>query len=167
MPIIDDSGFRADAWRRWNSETAAAGDPEAVILPLDRVQADEATWPAARRIGVDLPNDADAAVLAPVLARLSLIAVAFPGFADGRGFSLARRLRRMGYAKTLRASGHLIADQYAFARAAGFDEVEIDEALARRQPEAQWHRAARSMSLSYQRGFDGPRNILEARRGAV
>ena len=38
----------------------------------------------------------------------------------------------------LRARGHVIADQYAMARRAGFDEVEIDAELAERQPEDQW-----------------------------
>ena len=62
----------------------------------------------------------------------------FPGFADGRGFTIARQLRLMGYAGRLRAPGHVIADQYAMARRAGFDEVEIDDDLAARQPEDQW-----------------------------
>jgi uncharacterized protein (DUF934 family) len=166
MPIVDDSGFRADAWTRIGADDAVPADAEAVIVPLDRVLAGDGLS-TARRLGVDLANDIDPAVLVPVLPRLSLIAVAFPAFADGRGFSLARRLRRLGYARTLRATGHLIADQYAFARAAGFDEVEIGDDQARRQPEEQWTRAAAAISLSYQRGFDGPRNILEARRGAV
>jgi uncharacterized protein (DUF934 family) len=44
----------------------------------------------------------------------------------------------MGYAGRLRAAGHVIADQYTMARRSGFDEVEIPDALAARQPEAQW-----------------------------
>jgi uncharacterized protein (DUF934 family) len=67
-----------------------------------------------------------------------LIRIAFAAFSDGRGFTLARRLRQDGYVGRLRAAGPLLADQYAMARRSGFDEVEIDEALARRQPEHQW-----------------------------
>ena len=67
-----------------------------------------------------------------------LIRIAFPVFSDGRGFSLAVALRRAGYAGRLRAAGHVLADQYAMARRCGFDEVEIDAALAARQPEAHW-----------------------------
>lgn len=89
-------------------------------------------------LGVDVPNTADPAALAPHLVRLRLIRVAFPAFGDGRGFTLARRLRLMGYAGRLRAAGPLIADQYPMARRAGFDEVEIPDAIAARQPEAQW-----------------------------
>lgn len=68
----------------------------------------------------------------------NLIAVEFPSTVDGRGFSLARRLRALGYEGKLRATGRLIADQYAMARRVGFDEVEIDADLAKRQPQEQW-----------------------------
>lgn len=87
---------------------------------------------------LDLPPDFDARTLTRPLDGIALIRIAFPGFADGRGFSVARALRRMGYGGRLRAKGHVLADQYAMARRSGFDEVEIDEALAARQPEAQW-----------------------------
>ncbi len=69
---------------------------------------------------------------------VDLIRVAFPSFADGRGFTLARHLRARGYAGRLRAHGHVIADQYAMARRCGFDEVEISDELAARQPADQW-----------------------------
>lgn len=67
-----------------------------------------------------------------------LIAIDFPAMTDGRGFSLARRLRELGYTGRLRAVGKLIADQYAMARRVGFDEVLIPAELAKRQPEEQW-----------------------------
>ena len=100
------------------------------------------------------------------LLGLGLIAVPFPKSADGRGFSIAPRLRRMGYAGELRASGHLIADQYALARSCGFDTVEISDGLAVRQPEAHWIEAERAMTLAYQRGYGNLRSILSARWAA-
>lgn len=69
---------------------------------------------------------------------IDLIRVTFPAFSDGRGFTLARQIRARGYAGRLRAKGPLISDQYAMARRSGFDEVEIPDDLAARQPEAQW-----------------------------
>ena len=85
---------------------------------------------------VDLGPDTDEDALTDHL-RAPLIRVAFPSSADGRGFTLARLLRLRGYHGRLRARG-VIAPQYAMARRAGFDEVEIDAALAERQPEALW-----------------------------
>lgn len=88
--------------------------------------------------GIDLPSGADPMELAGRLSDIPLIRVDFPSFADGRGFTIARQLRLMGYKGRLRARGHVIADQYAMARRAGFDEVEIADDLAARQPEDQW-----------------------------
>lgn len=86
---------------------------------------------------VDLAPDADPDAL-PVPDKDTLVRIAFPAASDGRGFTLARLLRLRGYIGRLRAAGHVIADQYAMARRAGFDEVEIDAALAARQPADQW-----------------------------
>ncbi len=105
-----------------------------VIVTDEGFAPDAWTGPVA-----DLPSHAGVDALEALAAeRPPLIRIAFSSFADGRGFTLARVLRMHGYAGRLRAQGHLIADQYAMARRAGFDEIEIDEALAARQPEAQW-----------------------------
>lgn len=89
-------------------------------------------------IALDLPNDIDPATLSGRLDTVEMIRVDFPAVADGRGFTIARELRLIGYAGRLRARGHVIADQYAMARRSGFDEVEISDDLAHRQPEDQW-----------------------------
>ncbi len=86
----------------------------------------------------DLAADVDLAALGAQLEGVAAIRIGFATFSDGRGFTLAARLRRMGFAGRLRAQGHVIADQYAMARRSGFDEVEIDDDLAARQPQAQW-----------------------------
>lgn len=115
--IVTDTGFGSEDWT-------------APITPLADLTEDS--------IALDLPNDTDPATLAGRLESLRLIRIAFPSAADGRGFTLARQLRLMGYAGRLRAFGHVIADQYAMARRSGFDEVEISDDLARRQPQDQW-----------------------------
>ena len=99
---------------------------------------------------MDLDSDSDPSALSGRLGDIALVRVDFPSFADGRGFTIARRLRLMGYEGTLRAKGHVIADQYAMARRAGFDEVEIDEDLAHRQPEEQWLARANWRDHDYQ-----------------
>jgi uncharacterized protein (DUF934 family) len=67
-----------------------------------------------------------------------LIRGAFSAFSDGRAFTVARRLRVLGYKGHLRAVGPVIADQYPMARRVGFDDVEIPDDLAARQPQGQW-----------------------------
>jgi uncharacterized protein (DUF934 family) len=104
---------------------------------------------------LDLPPDADPEALRDVALAAPAIRVRFGSFADGRGFTIAARLRRMGYAGRLRAAGHVLADQYAMARRAGFDEVEIDADLAARQPEPQWLARANWSAHDYQSRLRG------------
>ena len=103
----------------------------------------------------DLSSDADPETLRDRLDTLRMIRVDFPSFADGRGFTVARRLRLLGYKGRLRAKGHVIADQYAMARRAGFDEVEISNSIAQRQPEAQWLARADWQARDYQARLRG------------
>jgi len=130
--IVKDSGFSTDDW--------AHG-----YVALNDVSASTPT-----ALAIDVPSDADPETLRPLLDRIDLIRIDFPNFADGRGFTIARRLRLMDYQGRLRAKGHVIADQYAMARRSGFDEVEIDVALAARQPEAQWMSRANWQENDYQ-----------------
>jgi uncharacterized protein (DUF934 family) len=115
--IVTDSGFSNDDWA-------------APFVSL----ADS----AAHQGALDLANTDDPEALRPLLDGLRLIRIAFPSFSDGRGFTIARRLRMMGYTGRLRAAGHVVADQYAMARRVGFDEIEISAELAARQPADQW-----------------------------
>ena len=87
---------------------------------------------------VDLTQTDDPGALRAALPDLNLIRIAFTAFNDGRAFTIARRLRMMGYTGTLRAHGPVVADQYAMLRRVGFDQVEIPDDLAARQPAGQW-----------------------------
>ena len=93
---------------------------------------------AAHQGTLDLAQTDDLSLVLAYLDKISLIRVAFPAFNDGRAFTIARRLRMAGFKGHLRAVGPLIADQYAMARRVGFDDVEIPDDLAARQPQAQW-----------------------------
>lgn len=95
------------------------------ILPLDLWCAHRHTLDAARA-GVWLGPDDDVAPLQPWLATLPLIAIRFPVFTDGRGYSLARLLRgRHGYAGELRAVGDVLRDQLYFLQRCGFDAFQL------------------------------------------
>jgi len=165
VPLLDRNGNREDRWTR--SEGAAIGNIPAVLVPWEAlVEALEARTPD-QQIGVILPNSVPFAALAPFLPRLALVAIAFPAYSDGRGFSLARQIRRTGFEGEIRASGPLIADQFAYALSCGFDTIELPEASAARQPVPQWLHARESFSATYQRGYgETGRNVLDQRRAA-
>ena len=80
-------------------------------------------------VGVLWPNDRRVAELEPWLKDLSLIALVFPKFRDGRAYSQARLLReRYGYRGELRATGDVLRDQFQFLVRAGFDSFEVKKA---------------------------------------
>ncbi|MEP1521648.1 DUF934 domain-containing protein [Ascidiaceihabitans sp.] len=114
--IVTDEGFAPETWTRGYT---AFGDTANDVVALD------------------VPSDINPDDI-QVTPSLEMVRVDFPSFADGRGFTIARMLRLKGYTGRLRARGHVIADQYAMARRVGFDEVEITQDLAARQPQSQW-----------------------------
>ncbi|MCQ8781970.1 DUF934 domain-containing protein [Mangrovibrevibacter kandeliae] len=118
------------------------------------------------RLGLSVANDTKVDAIAPFFDAIDLIAVEFPSFSDGRGLSLAKRLRRAGFAGRLRASGPLIADQFAEALACGFDEIQLPETMAARQPVAQWLAAKDIVTEHYQSGYGADRSILQKRLAA-
>ena len=162
MPLIDRNGASADPWTR-----EASHDAQQLIVPLEQLSEALASRRNDQRLGVSVANIAIVADLAHYLDRVELIAIAFPAYSDGRGFTLAKRLRREGFTGKLRAEGPLIADQLAYALACGFDEIEIPEALANRQPVSHWLKAAQSFSATYQRGYEHKGSILDQRRIAA
>ena len=133
--IVTDSGFGTDDW-------------DCGFRDLDGTPANDCPQ------GIDLASDTPPEALAG-LANVAMIRVDFPGPGDGRGFTLAASLRRLGFKGRLRAKGHVLADQYAMARRSGFDEVEIPADLAKRQPEDQWLARADWRAHDYQARMRG------------
>jgi uncharacterized protein (DUF934 family) len=68
--------------------------------------------------------------LVPHLGRIERIVIRFPKFNDGRGYSLAARLRiHHGYRGTLRAAGDVLIDQVQYFFRQGFDELLVTHGL--------------------------------------
>lgn len=132
--IVTDEGFAPDDWTDG-------------FVTLDDAANDV--------VALDVASDADPDELYDRLGSTQMVRVDFPSFADGRGFTIARTLRLKGYTGRLRAKGHVLADQYAMARRSGFDEVEIDQQLADRQPEDQWLSRSDWQSHNYQARLRG------------
>jgi uncharacterized protein (DUF934 family) len=158
--LLDRNGEKADAWVR-----DAVATEQARLLPWDLFTPALPNDPAATPVGVELSNNFDPNQVKPHFDQLALIAIGFPAFSDGRGFTLAKRLRRLGFKGTLRAVGPLIPDQFAYAIACGFDQVELPETSATRQAPEQWTIVLDARSRVYQRGYAGTQaSILDRRR---
>ncbi len=130
----------------WQVLTLAAGEtPATVTLPADPVLLPLPVWLARRTeisslyrtLGVWLDSHEGPEALADDIDRLSIIAVNFPKFTDGRGYSIARLLReRYHFQGEIRAIGDVLQDQLFFMRRCGIDayalraDKDIEKALA-------------------------------------
>ena len=156
QPIADPWTFVADG-----ADLPAAGD---VIVTLARLNAGVEP-PAGGRLGVRLTSSELAEAAAPHLPRLALVAVEFPKFRDGRGFSTARELReRFGFKGEVRAVGHTLPDQYRFLLRVGFSTVEVPDGANL----ASWQAALTEIAVAYQRAVDDatPASLLRRRFAA-
>ena len=98
-------------------------------------------------VGVWLDAGDDPEAIALDLHRLDLVAVNFPKFSDGRGFSTARLLReRYGFEGELRAIGDVGRDQLAFLERCGFDAFQLRDGVDARRALASFD----EVSVEYQ-----------------
>ena len=97
-----------------------------VIISLTRFQAEgDKLLSEGRKVGVRVEPADEVEALAYDLPRLSLVAVAFPKFRDGRAFTSATLLReRLAYHGEIRAVGDVLRDQAGFMVRCGFDSFE-------------------------------------------
>ena len=125
--LIKEQRIVADSWRLLERgpqgelpEVPTQGD---VVVPL-------ALWLARRDaflaypagLGVWLDANEGPEAITADLSRFALVAVNFPKFGDGRGYSIARLLReRYRYQGELRAIGDVLLDHLHFMKQCGFD----------------------------------------------
>lgn len=125
--IIDDSWTVVRLAEGETAETVQlpAGD---IIVPLKVWQAKKAELLARPQRGVWLAPDETAQDIATDLAHLQVVAVDFPQFVDGRGYSTAALLRsRFGWNGELRAIGDVLKDQLFYLSRVGFDAYAVRE----------------------------------------
>ncbi|MGL6072146.1 DUF934 domain-containing protein [Craterilacuibacter sp.] len=121
--IIKDGRIVADEWVLLRDDDAA-WPAQDVILPLERWLGERPAH--AHRVAVWLSSDSDIDLLLARLSEPGLIAIDFPAFTDGRGYSLARLLReRHGYKGELRAIGDVLQDQLYYLHQVGFDSFAV------------------------------------------
>jgi uncharacterized protein (DUF934 family) len=135
-----------------------------VIVPL-ALWKERAAGLRERRepLGVWLKPDEDPADIAADLDRFSVVAVHFPKFTDGRGYSTAALLRnRHGYRGELRAIGDVGRDQLYYLARVGFDAFRLPDA---RDPEAALA-SLDAFTVRYQGSVDDPLPLFRRRSAA-
>jgi uncharacterized protein (DUF934 family) len=160
MPLVKAGQIVEDRYVRVPDD-APIPDGVPVIISAQRFLADvQALTERDAPIGILWPNDRRIAELEPWLNRLSLVALVFPKFRDGRAYSQARLLReRYGYRCELRATGDVLRDQFQFLLRAGFDSFEVKKPADARA----FVEAAARFSVFYQPSADGRSPALRRR----
>jgi uncharacterized protein (DUF934 family) len=118
----------------WTVLRLDEGDtPDGVEVPAGKVIVPLAVWQAQReallgragangQIGLWFASDELAHTVKDELGNFAVIAIDFPKFTDGRGYSIAYNLRsRLDYTGELRAIGDVLRDQLFQMRRCGFD----------------------------------------------
>ncbi len=162
--LLDRTGEIEDHWPLIAGQDSLPDDGYALV-PLARIN--EALSLSGVYLGAQIPNDTDPRVLEQYFGRLGLISIDFPSFADGRGFSIAACLRDLGFGGRLRAEGPVISDQFSYLLSCGFDEVNVPQDVAIRQPLEQWMAQLETVSLAYQRRKTQRASVLDQRRAAT
>lgn len=125
--IWHSGAFHEDGWTRLAADSELPPDGSAVLVPLAVFLADANRYAGYNgSLAVEVAPGESVAPLEPHLPRLSMIALAFPKFSDGRNYSNARLLReRYRYGGELRATGDVLEDQIPLMRRCGIDSFEV------------------------------------------
>jgi len=134
--LIKNAKIINNSWQRldWTADGSlpsvpATGDVR-VPLRLWQSLADELLGRTTGKLGLWLESDEDPVLIADSFDAFSVIAVNFPQFTDGRGYSTARLLReRYGWKGELRAIGDIQRDQLYYLSRCGFDSFLLNDGL--------------------------------------
>ena len=128
MKIIRKRTIVEDDWSHLADDASIPEDGN-ILVPLERWRNDrEALLSRSGKLGVILPNTTDPAELAEDLGNFAVVAIDFPIYRDGRGFSIGRLVRdRLGFRGEVRAVGNVLRDQLVFMERCGFDAYELQE----------------------------------------
>jgi uncharacterized protein (DUF934 family) len=159
--LLKSGAFAADPYQSAADDAAL---PEgAVLVSLSRFQKDREAFLARNTpIGVKLQSHENPELLGDDVNRLSLVALEFPKFRDGRAFSWARILRtRLNFKGEIRAVGDFLFDQVNYQHRVGFDAWEVPDHFTVEM----FNRALSEMTNVYQPSSDGKKTIRELRAG--
>jgi uncharacterized protein (DUF934 family) len=159
--LIKSNAFAADAYTQVGDDAVLPEGP--VLVSLTRFEKERDTLLARNTpVGVLLASDQSPEKLGDDVSRLSLVALDFPKFRDGRAFSWARMLRtRLGFTGEIRAVGDFLYDQVSYQHRVGFDAWVVPDHFTLQE----FHRALTEMSNVYQPSADGKKTIRQLRAG--
>lgn len=134
--ILKNGQVQSDAWQvlrpEADADLASAHVPVGQwLVPFALWQAQADSLKSRTDIGVWLSPDDDLTEVAKHFSNWRLVAIDFPKFTDGRGYSIAWRVRNhYQYTGELRAIGNVLVDQLFFMLRVGFDTLALDSKVS-------------------------------------
>ncbi|WP_296061649.1 DUF934 domain-containing protein [uncultured Amphritea sp.] len=126
MPLLINHAVAEDSWLLVDEDNFTAHINEDIVVPYELfAEHSDSLLNAEGKLGVRINGDQNLDLLLQNLDKLSLIAIKFPAFTDGRGFSFARILRRSGFTGQIRAEGDVTRDRLEYMERCGFDAFAI------------------------------------------
>ncbi|HEU4621397.1 MAG TPA: DUF934 domain-containing protein [Burkholderiaceae bacterium] len=125
--VIVDGRVTEDAWQVVPAGESWSGEGDPIVHASDALNQLDALKATTKKFGVWLDGGDDVEPLRSVLEHVAIVAVRFPVFTDGRGFSTAVLLRRLGYAGELRSIGDVLRDQLLQMKRVGFTSFALRE----------------------------------------
>ncbi len=153
--IKDGAVTNDDRWLAVETESDQVADGHIATLAQWQALADKSGS------AVQLEPGDSVEPLLPHLSDISLVAVNFPVFTDGRGFSYGRELRERGYTGELRAVGGFIRDQLHYLKRCGFSAFQMDDEGAMQDAIA----SLADFDEHYQAAIDQPLPLFRRRNG--
>ena len=155
--VIIDGAIVDNEWARLEADALEAGLPDGkVIAPLAYWQENRDTLMTRGDVAVWLAPGEEPKDLADDLSALSLVAIHFPAFKDGRGYSYARELRtRFAFKGEVRATGDVLRDQLFYLARCGFNAFEVREDRSIEEAVA----SLKDFTVRYQGDVNDPRPI--------
>ncbi|QSP93779.1 DUF934 domain-containing protein [Marinobacter salinisoli] len=163
--VLHNGSIKQDDWvvvpRPEEGESLNVPDQKALI-PADLWLAGYERYAGRADIGVWLDSHQEPESLGDKVNELPVIAVNFPKFTDGRGYSIARILReRLGFENELRAIGDVLLDQLQFMKRCGFNSYAL-------RPDKDIQKAAKCLGFftqGYQAATDTDTPLFRRRAG--
>lgn len=164
MPrLIKDTAVIEDQWTiaaSADEAVNAANANESVYMSVDVLENVIDSLPVSASIGVILEPGQEPSQILQYLDQLQLIAINFPVFTDGRGFSYARELRQThDFRGEIRATGDVMRDQFHYLMRAGFDafqpegDTDLEQAV----------QSLKDFSDGYQASIEQPQPLFRRR----
>ena len=98
-----------------------------IIITVEQWLANKNILKKKKNIGIKLNSDESISMIKDDIDFFEMIQFNFITFKDGRPFSEAKKLRvEFKFLNEIRASGHILPDQYIFLLRCGFNSVEIE-----------------------------------------